>query len=257
MRRIVSLVPSITETLCTFGLQNEVVGCTSFCVEPMSLRHTSTSVGGTKDARFDDIVALKPTHVFADTEENSASLLRELEKICEVIEYFPKTVSESIEMVLDMGRLLMKSDFAEAWAAQANTKLQQIKKDLDQTEKKATFSYFIWQNPWMVSGDKTYISRMLEIINLQNQIVTGERPEERYPVVEAIDARILNSDFLFFSSEPFPFKNRHIEAFRKESGFKGQALKIDGQLLSWYGTRTLEALNYLEQLSNSVHQIKK
>lgn len=244
--RIVSLVPSITETLCDLGLQSSVVGCTSFCVHPKSLRHTAVSVGGTKDANYEKIMSLAPSHVLADVEENDGKLLEKLQKASvEVIVYFPVEVSDALDLVVDIAKRFGRNDEGNAWHTTACRELENCKMH---TTTPLSYSYFIWREPWMVAGDKTFISKMLATVGFQNSFVTGELPRERYPEVAARDARLSNSEILMFSSEPFPFKQRHIDQFLYESGMKARTLKVDGQLLSWYGTRTLEGLRYIQQL---------
>lgn len=270
MRRLVSLVPSITETLCAFGLQKEVVGCTSFCSHPHSLRHTAASVGGTKDAQAIKILALKPTHVFVNEEENPPALIARLQEAAAQQGFllhvsYPRDVADAMTLVSDIGVLLEFQEAAQAWRAKCTEALRTLRARDDSRRQRAQeplrYAYFIWRNPWMVAGNRTYISSLLGEAGFVNAFSTSDNPRERYPIVSPTeppfdDARLA----LFFSSEPFPFRKRHIEelqaarkvGFPREDFFNPQCAelirKVDGRLLSWYGVCTLAALSYLEEL---------
>jgi iron complex transport system substrate-binding protein len=276
--RLVSLVPSITETLCAFGLEGSVAGCTSFCTHPLSLRRTATSVGGTKDARLESILSLAPTHVFANTEENKPELidaLREEGRARGFVTHvsFPRTVDESIRLVEELGDLLGFRTAAGAWSA-ACAKEREGLADLTANAACVPYAYFIWRDPWMVAGDKTYIARMLAEGGLVNAIVTGESMVERYPAVDPAAPVFRDPELrLLFSSEPFPFKTRHMAEFE---GLVGRAEregvprepeepeillpvplsmhKVDGRLLSWYGYSTLPGLQYVAALRRRIDQ---
>lgn len=106
----------------------------------------------------------------------------------------------------------------------------------------------------MVAGNTTYISSVLSLIGGVNSIQTTRAPSERYPAVRADDERLSGSDVLLFSSEPFPFKLRHMQQFRSEAKILRPMLKVDGQALSWYGSRFSETLTYLERLHAEIQK---
>lgn len=259
--RLVSLVPSITETLCAFGLQGDVVGCTSFCTHPLSLRRTAKAVGGTKDARVPDILALAPTRVFVNTEENPPGLVAELRREGRsrgflVHECFPRSPEEGMALVRDLGSLLGFEAAAREWeeaCAAERTALEGATRG----RPPLRYVYFIWRDPWMVAGDRTYIARMLALAGFENAVRTGDDMAERYPMVAPGDAVFDDpATALLFSSEPYAFKERHAEEFVSEraAARAGEAeaaprwAKVDGRLLSWYGSATLDALRYLVRL---------
>lgn len=254
--RIISLVPSLTETICDFGLQSQLVGCTHFCVHPVSLRKTVPAVGGTKDADIEKISALNPTHVIVNHEENTEDLIAALKKhpalsSCRVIETFPKTPLESIETVKELARIFNVENKITKWVEDSAKLLTQCQKN--QPQNKTKYAYFIWRNPWMVAGNHTYIANMLALIGMENIFITSDTLKERYPQIELENSILKTADFYFFSSEPFPFKNRHIEEFLEKTQLPAhKAHKIDGELISWYGTRTLKGLEYLIQLKERI-----
>lgn len=254
--RIVSLVPSLTETLCGFGLEEQLVGCTSFCCEPKSLRTRVPSVGGTKDASFEKIKALQPTHIVVNTEENTAQLLSELREYCtssgcDFVETFLDHPSDNLQLIRGLSETFGFTDQAALWCDSVEQRLQTVlekQKHLSQFD----FVYFIWMNPWMVAGSTTYISRCLELIGGRNRIQTGVDPNERYPVLDLKDPRIDGDLIGLFSSEPFPFRNRHLEMFTQGVQKPLRVIKVDGQALSWYGIRFKSTLDYLETLREKI-----
>lgn len=256
--RIVSLVPSLTETICHFGLIQNVVGCTSFCVEPKELRHTSPSVGGTKDARIDDILKLRPSHIVVNREENTQELLDTLKTLSgqmsfEVVETFLETPQDNFALVELLGRTFKFEASAHSWISEQQKHLAELSQ-ISAASRPFQFAYFIWMNPWMVAGQRTYISNTLALIHGANVIQTGNALAERYPAIEPGDERLKDADVLLFSSEPFPFKNRHLEEFRRQSENSRPQLKVDGQALSWYGSRFAHTLNYLGSLHAEIQK---
>jgi iron complex transport system substrate-binding protein len=250
--RIVSLVPSLTETLCHFGLQDSILGCTNFCVEPRTLLRSAKSVGGTKDADVEKIVELRPTHVVVNLEENTESMIAEIKRQSQVhsfkvIETFLESPEDNFPLIETLGNTFHFQKEAALWCEDARERLNLLKQKME-SGKPFRFAYFIWMNPWMVVGDKTYISRTLSLIKGENVIITGSELAQRYPAVRPEDVASLSPDWLFFSSEPFPFKNRHIENFLQHVKTPQMCLKVDGQAMSWYGSRFTHTLSKLEKL---------
>lgn len=250
--RIVSLVPSLTETICHFGLQEHLVGCTHYCTEPKSLRKTVPAVGGTKDANLSHILQLKPTHIIVNLEENTSALIQELKRRSseyrfKLIETFLEDPEDNFTLIQNLSEHFEFSVQGAEWIERQRSALYALRETMS-LKPPFTFAYFIWMNPWMVAGNRTYISKCLSLIGGQNVIETGTEPTERYPIVEPSDAVIQNADWLLFSSEPFPFKNRHIEKYLTESGLNQPTMKVDGQALSWYGSRFEKTLLELESL---------
>lgn len=250
--RIVSLVPSLTETLCHFGLQDSILGCTSFCVEPRTLIKSAISVGGTKDADVQKIVELQPTHVVVNLEENTVPMIAELKRLSQlhsftVIDTFLESPEDNFPLIESLGQVFHFQKEAALWCEIARERLNILQQRMERA-KPFRFAYFIWMNPWMVVGDRTYISRTLSLIKGENVIITGSELAQRYPIVQPEDLESLSPDWLFFSSEPFPFKNRHIENFLQHVKTPQNCLKVDGQAMSWYGSRFTQTISKLEKL---------
>ncbi|WGL61538.1 helical backbone metal receptor [Pigmentibacter sp. JX0631] len=257
-----SLVPSLTETLCDLGLQTSIIGCTNFCISPKNITKTAKLIGGTKNPNIELILSLQPTHVIVNEEENTAEHIQILQSFADKNSFFllitfPKTVLDSVKIIEDFGKVFFVEKSAKIW-------IQKIKneyKKLKEHEKLAlNYIYFIWRNPWMVAGDQSYIAHLLSIIGLSNQVKTSEKLSERYPTLNtSIDGEFYKKiDLFLFSSEPFPFKVRHISEFFQTHQLPMESfLLVNGQNLSWYGTRTLKALQYLARLKTQILEIKR
>ena len=103
--------------------------------------------------------------------------------------------------------------------------------------------YLIWKDPWMTVARDTYIARMLAMVGLHTLPATSDR---RYPSVELTQDLLEQLDLVLFSTEPFPFKDRHLAGFRaSHPAHAGKAAIIDGQMVSWYGSRAVQGLGYL------------
>ncbi|MBN7815128.1 ABC transporter substrate-binding protein [Algoriphagus pacificus] len=235
-QRIVSLVPSQTELLVDLGLVDRIVGITKFCVHPKHLLKTKTIVGGTKNYRFEVIQGLKPDLIIANKEENEREGIEKLAKEYPVWISDITTLQDSFEMILGLGKML-----------DANEKASEIvfllKSDFKESfEKKGTAVYLIWNNPIMVAGKDTFINEMLSLAGFENKVT-----KSRYPTLTMEELKELNPNYLLLSSEPFPFKEKHLADFKKQ--FPEATVKlVDGEYFSWYGSRLLGASAYLKRI---------
>lgn len=234
--RIVSLVPSWTETLIWAGLN--VVGRTRFCVHPEDQVKSIPALGGTKGVDIQRLVSLKPDYVILDQEENKKEMADQLVQsgikilVSHVSDF--QTAAQFLQqaaMELHCEKLAGLADrYLKLDLVDQTLFLEQILLDGDFEDLgKTAIEYIIWKNPYMVIGKKTFIS---EVLNLANLRVTRE---EKYPQVLEEE---LKKSFCFFSSEPYPFKKDFSKLI--ESGFKGAL--IDGEKVSWYGIRNLSFL---------------
>ena len=235
--RIVSLVPSLSELVCDLGLREQLVGCTSFCVKPKGLHREAEVIGGTKNPDLEAIAALRPTHVLANQEENRREDVDALAAKAAIHCSFPLGPKDIPAMVRTIGNFL---DCRPAAARLASNLEEQLEVARAAPRLPRRFYYFIWADPWMVAGIETYISGLLEWFGWQNAIETT-----RYPTVSLEDRWDREAVYLF-ASEPWTFRLRDIRRFTDAVGFFPECYKIDGQLLSWYGSSTLEAVRQLE-----------
>lgn len=237
-RRIVSLCPSLTQTICDLGLKTAVVGCTKFCVHPPDIHRMATLVGGTKDPDLDAIAALNPTAVLVNEEENKPEHIEALAQRWRVLRTFPRAPADVPAMLRAMGEFLDWRESHENAAREVEAAIAAIDGDRWSPFR---FLYFIWQRPHMIAGRDTYISRLLESVGGTN----AYEGTERYPAVELADFTAKGVDAVLLSSEPYPFRKRDARALREVWPTAPAIFKIDGQLMSWHGTYTVAALRGL------------
>lgn len=235
-KRVVCLVPSITEYIWDLGL--EVVGLTKFCVHPPEARRKSTVIGGTKTPKIQKIIALQPDLIIANQEENRLEDIETLEKEFPV--YVSKVVGleSAIEMMMHLGALLDRRENAENICLKINS----LWRNLPQLGPGKCI-YLIWTEPFMAAGKGTYIDELINRLGLVNAAM-----EPRYPIIETEALKSLELDWVFLSSEPFPFKDQHrqeLQCLLPES----RVVLVDGEAFSWYGTRMISAGTSFQAIS--------
>lgn len=246
--RIISLVPSLTETLFDLGLEDSIVGITKFCVHPQHLKVTKTVVGGTKTLNFEKVKALKPDIVIANKEENTLEMVLELEKICPVIVTEIYTIEDALDMISILGELFQKRVEAQNWINKIKFSKQELECFVSQLPFRKV-AYFIWANPYMVAGNQTFINHLLQLNRFHNiyQCIEG-----RYPEIELKKIRMEGDpDLIFLSSEPFPFKDEHAFEIGRHT-HHGKTIFVDGEMFSWNGTRLLKAFDYFRRLQRRI-----
>lgn len=237
-KRIVSLVPSQTELLAALGLDEEVVGVTKFCIYPKSWAKSKTKIGGTKDAKIDRILALKPDLIIANKEENERGTLELLRQFCPVWISDVRSVDAALDLIQQLGQLTNRTAAANNLHAAIQASFLAMKPLL--AGKRVL--YAIWRDPWMFAGKDTFIGDVLQRLGAVNAL---DETKNRYPAlsVEAIIA--LKPDMMLLSSEPFPFKKKHVEELQ-QLGIQTDAKIVDGTFFSWYGSRLLGTVAYLD-----------
>lgn len=246
--RIVSLVPSISELIWDLSLEKELRGVTKFCVNPPKLFKTKTKVGGTKNIKFHKIDALNPDLIIANKEENTEEMVVELEKkypvfVTDVMDY-----KGALRMIKDLGSLTGKNTEAKHLIEKIEDKGKAYNSYLIGTgQSKKRIAYLIWKNPWMTVGGDTFISNMMEIAGYENAF----KEEQRYPEIQLETLRERNVDCVFLSSEPFPFKEKHIKEINELLPSTKVAL-VDGEAFSWYGSRMLHSFDYFNNLNHEL-----
>jgi ABC-type Fe3+-hydroxamate transport system substrate-binding protein len=240
-KRIVSVVPSQTELLHYLGLEEETVGITKFCVHPDHWFRSKERVGGTKTLHIDKILTLQPDLVFANKEENDREQIEQLASHLPVWVSDIKSIEDALHMISAVGMITGEHERSEKLVSAISTELGQLR-DREHTYASRVL-YLIWRNPWMAAGADTYISDMLKGAGLENACKT-----RRYPTLDEEDIKALPVDQVFLSSEPYPFKDEHIEDI--QALLPGAKVKlVDGEIFSWYGNRLLPAIKYLRELT--------
>lgn len=242
--RIVSIVPSQSELLYDLGLRDEVVGITKFCIHPDVWFKSKVRVGGTKNVNIEKIITLAPDLIIANKEENLKEDIEILEKLFPVWVSDIQSLEDSFEMIKSIGELVKRS-------AQAQTIIENIKnqKSKFKTNTLRKALYFVWYNPWMLAGNDTFINEMMQLAGFENCL-----QQDRYPILTSQEIKEFSPEVVLLSSEPFPFKEKHIQEL-VEILPNTKIILVDGELFSWYGSRLFHSFDYFrvlnEQIQNS------
>lgn len=237
-QRIISLCPSITETLFKLGLQNQIVGRTRYCIHPKSLVRNVSTVGGTKKVNRNVIDGLKPDLIIAEKEENPREIVEALSSEYPVYTTEVRSYDDAIWMIKDLGKLTGSEMTANKMTEEIELKFSGLG-----TETKSSLVYVIWKNPYMVAGKDTYIHSMLERAGFSNAF--GDR-SERYPAISLEDLRSQHPDAILLASEPFPFQETHRRELQEQFP-ETKVVMVDGEIC-WYGIRMIKAADELERL---------
>jgi ABC-type Fe3+-hydroxamate transport system substrate-binding protein len=242
--RIVSLVPSVTELLCELGLGNWLVGRTGFCIHPAQELASIPKVGGTKDVNIEKIRQLGATHLVVNIDENEKPTVEALAAfIPHIIVTHPVQPLDNLNLYRLLGGIFGVSARAEELCV------------LFQAEFDATLAlpryaprrvlYCIWQDPWMTVSRATYIAQMLALIGWQQWEAVDN--DARYPAFSWAPDLIDEIDEVLLSTEPYRFTQAHADALEQQIG-KPVTL-VDGEMLSWYGSRAIQGLSALRELA--------
>lgn len=230
--RVVSLVPSVTETLLALGVRP--LACTRFCEQP-----SLETVGGTKNPDVDAIAALAPELVVVNDEENRLEDVERLERLgLRLHDMSPRSVDDVGPAVCALAGAVgvaAPEPFPEweAWLAGWRARRSGI-------PRRAFVP--VWRRPWMSLAADTFGSSLLELLGWDN-VFAGAT--SRYPEVTLEEAAARRPDAVLLPSEPYVFKDRHVAEVA--AAFPGvRVLLVDGQDLFWWGIRTPGAVERLE-----------
>ncbi|MEO8147478.1 MAG: helical backbone metal receptor [Bacteroidia bacterium] len=248
-KRIISLVPSQTELLFDLGLDGEVVGITKFCIHPETWFKTKTRIGGTKNLNFEKIKSLQPDLIIGNKEENEEQQVKQLMNEYPVWMSDIKTFEDALNMIESIGDLVNRKSKAIEIKNQIENNFSQLKLKAKSQKPKAI--YCIWYNPIMVAASGTFIDSMLYHCGFENTFANLQR----YPSINYDDLKNANPDVILLSSEPFPFKQKHIDELQLICP-GAKIMLVDGEYFSWYGSRLINAPAYFEKVRNELTQIK-
>ncbi|MFN7325504.1 MAG: helical backbone metal receptor [Chitinophagales bacterium] len=235
--RIVSLVPSQTELLYDLGLDREVVGITKFCIHPQQWYRSKTRVGGTKTVDVERVLSLHPNWVIANKEENVREQVEAISRHCSVYVSDIKTLEDAYNMMVDVGKITGKVDRAMDLVDRIRCGFEGYPLVGSHAER---VLYVIWRKPWMAAGGDTFIHSLISRCGWQNILAD----QLRYPEFTAEQLKKWNPDRILLSSEPYPFKERHVEEFRRLCP-EARIQLVDGEMFSWYGSRLLQSVDVL------------
>jgi ABC-type Fe3+-hydroxamate transport system substrate-binding protein len=243
-KKIVSLVPSQTEYLYDLGLEEEIAGITKFCIHPGRLFRTKTRIGGTKNVDFEKIKAINPDLIIGNREENEQEQIKALMELYPVWISDIKNIADAFDMMERLGDITGKAEKAAAIIKSVKDAFQ-LHLPADKEQKLKPAAYLIWNKPMMSINNDTFIHSIMETAGFSN--VFGNQTT-RYPVVTNEVMKEKNPEYIFLSSEPFPFKETHKDQLAKEFP-ASRVMLVDGEMFSWYGSRLQQAPAYLSQLA--------
>ena len=237
-QRVISLVPSQTELLYDLGVGVHLKGITKFCVHPRHLKKETIIVGGTKNIRYNSIKSINPDLIIANKEENNKEDVLKLESDYPVWVSDIKDVDDALEMINSVAELINKQ--YEARSLVNEIVLERNRYQPESTSKSAI--YLIWKDPYMASGNDTFINSMLFEAGLKNLI-----QQPRYPEISIEQIQEMNPDYLLLSSEPYPFKEEHLKDLQPVLP-NTKLIIVDGEMFSWYGSRMRMSWKYFAEV---------
>lgn len=239
--RVVSLVPSHTESLHDLGFADTVVGRTRFCIFPSPWVDTIPHVGGTKDADLDKILALRPDLVVVDKDENPLELVQQLQAAgIEVLHSEIDTVADAADFLVELAERMGDRSAGERAA-------NDIRGVLDEVGGEPVPVWCpIWHEPWMTFDRTAYPHAMLDAVGLVNAF--GDHDGPKYFEVDADAVLASGAAWTLLPTEPYPFHKRESAIDWTPLGRLGQCRRIiDGEALTWFGTRTASGLRTLAE----------
>lgn len=245
--RIVSLVPSVTELLFDLGLESQVVGRTGFCIHPRDKLRQVPKLGGTKDVHLDRLRELAPTHVIVNIDENTRETTEAIQAfVPNIVVTHPCRAEDNVDLYRLIGGVFNREAQAESLVSGLHSALCEARTVRESLCDERVL-YLIWREPWMTVSRQTYIASMLETVGWMTLPVEAT---QRYPVVDWQRDCPAGLTRVFLSSEPYRFRQKHLAEVEGLSG--GRANLIDGEMVSWYGSRAITGLRYLTALRSAL-----
>lgn len=236
--RIISLVPSITETLFYLGLGDKIVGITKWCKYPEPEVKKITKIGGVIGIDIEKIKKLEPDLIFAVKEENDKDEIEEVSKFTNVYIGEVYNLEDAYQQIYDIGKLTGIYNKAEDL-------VKNIKNDFASISNfnNLKCAYLVWNKPLMLVGGNTFINSIMQSCGLKNVFDT----RISYPEVTIAEIKKEDPDIIFLCSEPFEFKEKHKNDF--EQNFPGKKiLLVDGEIFTWYGSHLLKTKDYCKEI---------
>jgi ABC-type Fe3+-hydroxamate transport system substrate-binding protein len=253
--RIASLVPSLTELLVELGLKPWLVARTGYCIHPANEVVDIPKVGGTKTVNLQKLRRLAPSHVLVNVDENELPTVEALRAfVPHVVVTHPGCAQDNLALIDQIVAAMPIGAWscalatrAERWKAQIQAHLAPIQAHGYQAQQ---VLYLIWRDPWMTVARDTYISRMLALVNWQTlpDVQGGVSGSTRYPAVLGTEAWLAEVQQVLLSSEPYAFGAEHVAEVQKLCP-QATVRWVDGEALSWYGTRVVKGLAVLRQMA--------
>ncbi|MDZ7806106.1 MAG: helical backbone metal receptor [Gracilimonas sp.] len=240
--KIISLVPSLTELLIELDLKKQLIGRTRFCIHPENIVQDIEIIGGTKNPNIDKITELKPDLIIANKEENREEDILALQSHAEIMVTEISTVEDALVEINRIGRRTRRSESAQKITSQISAVLNERPKS-----KRLNTAYLIWKDPWKTVGNDTYIHDVMGKYGLINIF----KDHTRYPNTDLQELSELSPELILLSSEPYPFKEKHIKEIKEH--FPDSKIElVNGEWFSWYGSRMAPSFKALNEWRTSL-----
>jgi ABC-type Fe3+-hydroxamate transport system substrate-binding protein len=245
--RIVSLCPSITESLVALGLAESLAGVTRYCVHPRDALAGIPHVGGTKNPDLAAIRTLRPDLVFCNSEENRREDIEALKRDFTVDVSHPRAVVEIPALLRHFGRLTGTEERAEEISMGVEEALERLE---DEARPAFRFVYLIWKDPWMTVGPRTYVADLLRRVGGSLALEeSSDAGASDYPVTTEGEIVAARPDVLILPDEPYPFRERDAAFWRWRLPTSTRVVLVAGDDFCWHGTRTLRGLEAAGRLA--------
>jgi ABC-type Fe3+-hydroxamate transport system substrate-binding protein len=246
IKKIISLVPSITSLLHYLNLSEETIGITKFCTIPEHWKDSKAIIGGTKNIKTDNIIKLNPDLIIANKEENVKEQIECLARDCPVWLTDVNTIDDALQMIETLGRFTQKNKEAQQLTDLIKLNFDTLAKSQN---RKYRTCYLIWKDPYMTIGNDTFIHEMLIKAGFEN--IFADR--KRYPIINIDELQTLQPELILLSSEPYPFREKHV-AFLQAIFTNSIIELVDGICFSWYGDQIQHSPAYFQELHEKIIQ---
>ena len=245
-QKIVSLVPSITESLILFG--KKPVGRTSFCIHPSYEVKTIPVIGGTKTPKISKILELSPDLIIANKEENrSEDVLFLQQSGISVWTTYPTKIAHVIPWMKELVSICGNSDISRSILMECEQFVTQVNVKMNTYCPRVI--PLIWKNPWMGVGEDTYINDLVSVAGGINPVA---QKAGRYPILTEEEIFELQPEVLLLPSEPYAFNSEDRSYWRNRLGLKCKVEFFVGEDLSWFGPRVVQGLKSLEEMLKQI-----
>jgi ABC-type Fe3+-hydroxamate transport system substrate-binding protein len=253
--RLVSLCPSITESLVALGLADELAGITRYCVHPREAVARIPKIGGTKNPDLAAIRASAPDLVFANGEENRKEDIDALAREFRVDVSHPRTVAEVPALLRHFGALTGKEETAREISSKMEEALELFEETAARDDAaggsrpRFRYVYLIWKDPWMTVGPRTYVA---DLLRLARGVLSLEEPRggaPDYPVTSEEEIVASRPDVLILPDEPYRFREEHAAFWRGRLPRSCRVVLVPGDDFCWHGVRTLRGLDAAAELA--------
>jgi ABC-type Fe3+-hydroxamate transport system substrate-binding protein len=251
--RLVSLCPSITESLAALGAAGDLVGATRYCIHPQEALKSVPRMGGTKNPDLAAIRAARPDLVFCNAEENRGEDITALAREFAVDVSHPRTVAEIPALLRHFGAVAGRREESEKISLKVEEALERVEEEARLTGLRFRFVYLIWKDPLMTIGPRTYVADLLRRVGGRLSLVESpDAGEHDYPETSENAILLSRPDVLILPDEPYPFAGKDAAFWRQRLPSSCRVVLESGDDFCWHGVRTLRGLDAAARLAQQL-----